>query len=422
MLSLNTHRIMSSEPQHVTSPARRRNVAEVGSLFGAASRGGIRDLPRPGTGLRRFWGLLAMGMLAWATAAAVQAADALELQALPPTETRVPRTLLKLARSIEGQKEMGVTQAQTTSIDALIRELDGDWATNHPPGEVEQHPVMARLEDRLASGLRKHLGDPGLRRLRQLELQAQGGRALLREEVARFLDLTPEQRRKLNALVAQTDQVALQAGKTVQAGTPDAALFESWKRLRAAEDVAAPRLLNAEQSNRWRDAVGRRMDTTKFQRTQPMVPEFPPGAIWIDDKSTTMTRLRGKVVLVHFYAFQCHNCQANFRTYNRWVKSLRDLGVEMVGIQTPETEAEKDRNRVTEAAHRCEFGFPVQLDLENQSWKAWGNSIWPTIYVVDQRGYLRYAWVGELYWQGARGDQAIEGWVRRLLADTPSGP
>ncbi|MFM7215272.1 MAG: redoxin domain-containing protein [Verrucomicrobiota bacterium] len=413
---------MSPEPQHMTSPARRRNVPRAEGRFGAASRGVVSHRLQPGPRLRQFWGIIVVGMGVWAASLAVRAAEALELQALPPTETRVPRTLLKLARSIEGQKEMGVTQAQTTSIDALIRELDGDWATNHPPGEVEQHPVMARLEDRLASGLRKHLGNPGLRRLRQLELQAQGGRVLLREEVARFLDLTSEQRRKLNALVAQTDQVALQAGKTVQAGTPDAALFESWKRLRAAEDVAAPRLLTAEQSNRWRDAMGRRMDTAKFQRTQPMVPEFPAGAIWIDDKSTTMARLRGRVVLVHFYAFQCHNCQANFRTYNRWVKSLRDLGVEMVGIQTPETEAERDRERVTEAAHRCEFGFPVQLDLDNRSWKAWGNSIWPTIYVVDQRGYLRYAWVGELYWQGARGDQAIEGWVRRLLAETPSDP
>lgn len=413
---------MHPEPQHPPSPSRRPHRVGGRGFFGTASRGIVQGLLRPRHGLRRFWGGIGLGLGLWAASLAVQAAEALELQALPATEIRVPRMLLKLARSIEGQKEMGVTPAQTPAIDALIHELDSDWATNHPPGEVEQHPVMARLEDRLADGLRKHLGESALKRLRQLELQAQGGRALLREEVARFLDLTPDQRRKLNLLVAQTDQVALQAGRTVQAGTPDAALFESWKRLRSAEDAAAPRVLTAEQSNRWRDAVGRRMDTARFQRTQPMVPEFPPGAIWIDDKSTTMARLRGKVVLVHFYAFQCHNCQANFRTYNRWVKSLRDLGVEMVGIQTPETEAEKDRDRVTEAAHRCDFGFPVQLDLDNRSWKAWGNSIWPTIYVVDQRGYVRYAWVGELYWQGARGDQAIEGWVRRLLAEGKTGP
>ncbi len=132
--------------------------------------------------------------------------------------------------------------------------------------------------------------------------------------------------------------------------------------------------------------------------------------------------VRGKVVLVHFYAFQCHNCQANFRTYNRWQKTLRDQGVELVGIQTPETEAERDAARVTEAAHQCEFGFPVMLDLDNQAWKAWGNSVWPTIYIVDQRGYVRTWWVGELYWQGARGDQSVEGWVRRLLAEAKPTP
>ncbi|MFM7818322.1 MAG: hypothetical protein ACKPGI_15310 [Verrucomicrobiota bacterium] len=172
---------MSPEPQHMTSPARRRNVPRAEGRFGAASRGVVSHRLQPGPRLRQFWGIIVVGMGVWAASLAVRAAEALELQALPPTETRVPRTLLKLARSIEGQKEMGVTQAQTASIDALIRELDGDWATNHPPGEVEQHPVMARLEDRLASGLRKHLGNPGLRRLRQLELQAQGGRVLLRE-------------------------------------------------------------------------------------------------------------------------------------------------------------------------------------------------------------------------------------------------
>lgn len=392
----------------------------------AACRDTLTSLWRPDPRVRvASWlphGLLVLWILAQGWILPVEAATSLEFKALPASETRVPRTLLKMARSIEGQREMGVTSGQTAAFDGLIRELDGDWATNHPPGDVEQHPVMARLEDRLAEGVRKQLGETALRRLRQLELQAQGGRALLREEVARFLELTPDQRQRLEALVKQTDDLAMRAGKTVQAGTPDAALFESWQRLRTAEDVAAPRLLTAEQSNRWRDALGRKMDIARFQRTHPMAPEFPSGTLWIDDKSTTMARLRGKVVLVHFYAFQCHNCQANFRTYNRWVKTLRDLGVEMVGIQTPETEAERDPARVTDAAHRCEFGFPVQLDLESLSWKAWGNSIWPTIYVVDQRGYRRYAWVGELYWQGARGDQAIEGWVRRLLAETTSNP
>ena len=351
-----------------------------------------------------------------------RSADLPDFRGLPAAETRVSRMLVKLARSIEGQREMGVEGTNSVWIDGLLRGLDAEWSTNRPTVEVEQHPWMARQETRLAEAIGARLGEPALRRLRQLELQAQGGRALLREEVAEFLALDAGQRLKVEALAAQTDRIADLAAQTAKAGSPDAALFASWQRWRAAEDGSALRILNPGQAARWREALGRKMDTTRFQRMNPMAPEFPAGALWVDGKATSMAALRGKVVLVHFYAFQCHNCQANFRTYNRWQKTLRDQGVEMVGIQTPETEAERDAARVTEAAHQCEFGFPVMLDLDNQAWKAWGNSVWPTIYIVDQRGYVRTWWVGELYWQGARGDQSVEGWVRRLLAEAKTTP
>lgn len=364
--------------------------------------------------------------LAWLgpalSAVPARADDDLRFRGLPPAETRVPRTLLKVARSIEGQKEMGVEGANTVWMDGLLRELDAEWASERPTTEADQHRVMAGLEARLADAIGPRLGDGALRRLRQLELQAQEGRAMLRGEVAEFLALDSGQRRKVEALIAQTDRLADQAAATAKAGSPDAALFTAWQRYRAGENVSVRRILNGGQSTRWQAALGRKMDTARFQRIHPTAPEFPSGAVWLDGKATTMASLRGKVVLVHFYAFQCHNCQANFRTYNRWQKSLRDQGVEMVGIQTPETAAERDVARVTEAAHQCEFGFPVMLDLDSEAWRAWGNTVWPTIYIVDQRGYIRSWWVGELYWQGARGDQSVENWVRRLLAEAKSMP
>ncbi len=366
--------------------------------------------------------LLAAWLVPGLFALTSRAAQDLELRGLPASETRVPRTLLKVARSIEGQKEMGVEGANTVWIDGLLRELDAEWASERPATDPDQHRVMARLEARLSDAIGPRLGDDALRRLRQLELQAQGGRAMLRGEVAEFLALDPGQRQRVEALIAQTDRIAAGAAETAKAGSPDAALFAAWQRYRAGEDVSVRRILNAGQTTRWQAALGRKMDTARFKRIHPMAPEFPSGAAWVDGKATTMASLRGKVVLVHFYAFQCHNCQANFRTYNRWQKSLHDQGVEMVGIQTPETAAERDVARVTEAAHQCGFGFPVMLDLDSEAWKAWGNTVWPTIYIVDQRGYIRTWWVGELYWQGARGDQSVESWVRRLIAEAKAEP
>ena len=43
--------------------------------------------------------------------------------------------------------------------------------------------------------------------------------------------------------------------------------------------------------------------------------------------------------------------------------------------------------------------------------------MWPTVYVVDKKGYIRYWWQGELNWQGATGNQAIERMVDELLME-----
>ena len=348
--------------------------------------------------------------------------EPISFKPLPGGETRIQRTLLNMARSIEGQREMSVTGTNVAWIDALLRDLDAQWARTRVASKPDPHEAMARLEARLTEEVGRRLGHDAVRRLRQLELQAQGGRALLREEVAAFLDLSPGQRDKLAGIVAQTDEVAARARAANTNGKPDAVLLQGWQRLRKAEDTSLPRVLNPEQATRWREAVGQRMDTSKFERLHPTAPEFPEGGRWLDGRTARMAALRGKVVLVHFYAFQCHNCQANFRTYNRWRASLREKGVEIIGIQTPETEAERDPERVAEAARKAGFDFPVLLDLDQHAWNAWGNSVWPTVYVVDRRGYMRAWWVGELLWQGARGDQVIERVVDGLLAEADPAP
>ncbi|HAC90510.1 MAG TPA: hypothetical protein DCF63_07725 [Planctomycetaceae bacterium] len=63
------------------------------------------------------------------------------------------------------------------------------------------------------------------------------------------------------------------------------------------------------------------------------------------------------------------------------------------------------------------FEFPVLIDLKSENWNAWGNTMWPTVYVIDKKGYIRSWWQGELNWQGATGDKSIENLVDELLAE-----
>ncbi len=89
----------------------------------------------------------------------------------------------------------------------------------------------------------------------------------------------------------------------------------------------------------------------------------------------------------------------------------------MIGIQSPETSKERDPQAVRQAAAERGLEFPIIMDTDMKNWDTWANRLWPTVYVVDKRGYLRHWWLGELNWQGATGDKVIEQVVEAALAE-----
>ena len=192
------------------------------------------------------------------------------------------------------------------------------------------------------------------------------------------------------------------------------------KQLREARDKELSLLnglLTTAKRREFGKLIGEPFSMTNLKRIYPLAPELIDSEEWTVTARTSLESERGKVVLVHFYAFQCHNCVANFKHYNRWHETLSKKGVTVIGIQTPETSAERDSKLVQKAAKEQGFGFPVLIDLKNSNWDAWGNTMWPTVYVIDKNGYIRSWWQGELNWQGATGDQTIETLVDELLME-----
>jgi hypothetical protein len=57
------------------------------------------------------------------------------------------------------------------------------------------------------------------------------------------------------------------------------------------------------------------------------------------------------------------------------------------------------------------------IDNGHQNWNAWGNSMWPTVYLIDKQGYARYWWLGELNWEGNEGEKIFRGRIEELLAE-----
>jgi peroxiredoxin len=153
-------------------------------------------------------------------------------------------------------------------------------------------------------------------------------------------------------------------------------------------------------------------------KTAP-APEFRGVTQWVNSEPLTMAKLRGKVVLVHFWTNGCYNCVNNYPHYRAWQERYADKDVVIIGIHSPETPGERDVERIKAQASKHGLKFPIAVDNDTSNWRAWNNRYWPTVYVVDRRGRVRYGWEGELNYKGAKGEERVRKLVDELLLERP---
>lgn len=148
-------------------------------------------------------------------------------------------------------------------------------------------------------------------------------------------------------------------------------------------------------------------------------PEFV-GNDWInviDGKPPVLKERQGKVTIVHFWTFACINCRNNLDAYARLQARFEKHGVLVIGVHTPELERERSRANVADAVKNLKITWPTLLDPEFKNWDRWKVDVWPTVFVVDKRGEVRFSWKGELAWRGSDGEAQIARQVEQLLRE-----
>ncbi|MDW5418576.1 redoxin domain-containing protein [Iodobacter sp. CM08] len=150
----------------------------------------------------------------------------------------------------------------------------------------------------------------------------------------------------------------------------------------------------------------------------PALPEFTrhDAAAWVNSKPLRVADLRGSVVFLDVWTFECWNCYRSFPWLNDL--SAKIPALKMIGIHSPEFDRERDPAAV--AAKAAEYGFkhPVMIDNDFAYWKALDNHYWPSFYLVDKRGMIRYRFAGETH-NGDAQAQKIEAAVQVLLLERP---
>jgi thiol-disulfide isomerase/thioredoxin len=105
---------------------------------------------------------------------------------------------------------------------------------------------------------------------------------------------------------------------------------------------------------------------------------------------------RGKVTILHFWTYGCINCKRNLPAYNRWQRRFAAKGVLVIGIHSPETQAERKPANVASKVKEFGITYPVLLDPELKNWNRWQQRVWPAVCLIDKQGRVRYGWEGEL--------------------------
>ena len=131
-----------------------------------------------------------------------------------------------------------------------------------------------------------------------------------------------------------------------------------------------------------------------------------PGNAPIDLKS-----LRGKVVLIDFWAYSCINCQRAIPHVVGWYDAYRDKGFEVIGVHTPEYAFEKEEANVVSGAKDLGITYPIAMDNGFSTWTNYRNRYWPAEYLIDQQGTVRHVKFGE------GGYDDTEKLIRQLLSE-----
>lgn len=119
-----------------------------------------------------------------------------------------------------------------------------------------------------------------------------------------------------------------------------------------------------------------------------------PGT-WLNAEPFGLSDLRGRVVLLDFFDFSCVNCARTLPYLSAWSERYSDLGLTLVGVHAPEFEFGKDPVTVQRALEDLGVTWPTFMDNEFVVWQRYSNEYWPTTYLIDRSGVLRYYHAGE---------------------------
>ncbi|MEX5559950.1 cytochrome c biogenesis protein DipZ [Pseudomonas rhodesiae] len=128
---------------------------------------------------------------------------------------------------------------------------------------------------------------------------------------------------------------------------------------------------------------------------QGAMPSLSGAVEWLNSPPLTPQALKGKVVLVDFWTYDCINCQHTLPYVKAWAEKYAKDGLVVIGVHTPEYGYERIIDNVKAQVHRLGITYPVAIDNNYAIWRNFDNQYWPAHYLIDAKGRIRGSHFGE---------------------------
>ena len=143
----------------------------------------------------------------------------------------------------------------------------------------------------------------------------------------------------------------------------------------------------------------------------PDVAATPPLALEdMGGNSHTLADYRGKVVLVNFWASWCSPCLVEMPGMQRLKEAMADTPFAILAVNSKESKAVIWRFR-----NLLRVNFTLLMDTDGAVANDWDVQIYPTSYLIDPKGNIRYVAYGARDWDSQEVMQVID----ELLNESP---
>ncbi|MBJ2227208.1 MULTISPECIES: cytochrome c biogenesis protein DipZ [Pseudomonas] len=132
-----------------------------------------------------------------------------------------------------------------------------------------------------------------------------------------------------------------------------------------------------------------------LDNAQGPMPSLSGAVEWLNSPALTSESLRGKVVLVDFWTYDCINCQHTLPYVRDWAQKYEKDDLVVIGVHTPEYGFERIISNVRDEVKKLGITYPVAIDNNYAIWRNFDNQYWPAHYLIDAKGQVRFTHFGE---------------------------